>query len=56
MNQKLYKTLLKREGTTMTNSRKRQNLIRIGRRKINWDSRRRGLNPQDLRIMEKSLR
>jgi hypothetical protein len=40
----------------MSNSRIRQNLIRIGRRKVNWDSRRRGLNPQDLRIMGKYLR
>jgi hypothetical protein len=40
----------------MRNSKIRQNLIRIGRRKVNWDSRRRGLNPQDLRIMGKVLR
>jgi hypothetical protein len=40
----------------MSNSRTRKNLIRIGRRKVNWDSRRRGLNPQDLRIMGKYLR
>jgi succinate dehydrogenase flavin-adding protein (antitoxin of CptAB toxin-antitoxin module) len=40
----------------MSNSKTRKNLIRAGRRKINWDSRRRGLNPQDLRVMGKSLR
>jgi hypothetical protein len=40
----------------MSNSSTRQNLIRIGKRKENWDSRRRGLNPQDLRTMGKALR
>jgi hypothetical protein len=35
----------------MRNSSTRKNLIRTGRRKVNWDSRRRGLNPQSLRIM-----
>jgi hypothetical protein len=40
----------------MNKSRTRHNLIRIGRRQVNRDSRRRGLNPQDLRIMGKVLR
>jgi hypothetical protein len=40
----------------MRNSRIRQNLIRSGRRKVILDSRRRALNPQDLRIVGKSLR
>jgi hypothetical protein len=40
----------------MRNSRIRQNPIRTGRRKLIWDSRRRGLNPQDLRTMGKFLR
>jgi hypothetical protein len=39
----------------MRNSSTRKNLINIGRRKVNWDSRRRGLNPQSLRIMEKTI-
>jgi len=56
MNLRLYRTLFKRKGIVMNNSRTRLNLIRTGRRKVNWDSRRRGLNPQILRIMEKSLR
>jgi hypothetical protein len=34
----------------------KQNLTRTGRRKLIWDSRRRGLNPQDLRIMGKVLK
>jgi hypothetical protein len=38
----------------MNNSSTRNNLIRTGRRKVNWDSRR-GLNPQYLRIMGKYL-
>jgi hypothetical protein len=40
----------------MRNSRIRHNLMRNGRRKVIWDSRRRGLNPQDLRTMGKFLR
>jgi hypothetical protein len=40
----------------MSNSRIRHNIIRTGRRKIILDSRRRGLNPQYLRIMGKVLR
>jgi hypothetical protein len=40
----------------MINSRTRKNLIRIGRRTINCDSRRRGLNPQYLRIIGRALR
>jgi hypothetical protein len=40
----------------MNNSRIRQNLMRIGRRKVVQDSRRRGLNPQYLRTMGKVLR
>jgi hypothetical protein len=40
----------------MRNSKIRQNLIRIGRKKLNWDSRRRGLNPQYLRIMGNILK
>jgi hypothetical protein len=40
----------------MRNSRTRHNLIRIGKRKENWDSRKRGLNPQDLRTMGNFLR
>jgi hypothetical protein len=40
----------------MINSRIRQNLMRTGRRKVIRDSRRRGLNPQDLRTMGKVLR
>ena len=37
----------------MSNSRIRQNLMKTGRRKLIWDSRRRGLNPHDLRTMGK---
>jgi hypothetical protein len=40
----------------MINSRIRNNLIRTARRKEILDSRRRGLNPQDLRKMGKVLR
>jgi hypothetical protein len=40
----------------MNNSGIRENLTRTGRRKIILDSRGRGLNPQDLRIMGKALR
>jgi hypothetical protein len=40
----------------MRNLRIRKNLICIGRRKVNWDSRRRGLNIQYLRIMGKDIR
>jgi hypothetical protein len=39
----------------MINSRIIQNLMRIGRRKVFWDSRRRDLNPQYLRTMGKFL-
>jgi hypothetical protein len=39
----------------MSNSRIRQNLMRTGRTKLIWNSRR-GLNPQDLRTMGKVLR
>jgi hypothetical protein len=56
MNLRLYKTLFGRLGTVISNSSTRQNLIRIGRIEVNWDSRRRYLNPQGLRIMGKSLR
>jgi hypothetical protein len=40
----------------MINSRIRQNLMRIGRRKVIQDSRSRGLNPQYLRTMGKVIR
>jgi hypothetical protein len=40
----------------MKNLRTMNNLINIGRGKVNWDSIRRGLNPQGLRIMGKTLR
>jgi hypothetical protein len=40
----------------MNNSCTRKKLIRIGRRKVNWVSRRRGLNPQSLIIMGKYIR
>jgi hypothetical protein len=40
----------------MRNSRTRQNLMRTGKGKVIQDSRRRGLNPQDLRTMGKFLR
>jgi hypothetical protein len=40
----------------MSNSRIRQNLMRTKRRKVVQDSRRRGLNPKDLRTMENFLR
>jgi hypothetical protein len=33
----------------------KQNLTRTGRRKVVWDSRRRGLNPQYLRNMGRVL-
>jgi len=39
----------------MNSSGIRQNLMRIGRRKVVRDSRRRGLNPQDLRSMGRVL-
>jgi hypothetical protein len=56
MNLRPYKTPLGRKGITMRNSSTRQNLLRIGKRRENWDSRIRGLNPQDLRTMGKALR
>jgi hypothetical protein len=40
----------------MRNSRIRQNLMRTGRIKVARDSRKRGLNPQDLRTMGRVLR
>jgi len=40
----------------MSNSSTRKNLLRIGKRKENWDSRRRGLNLKDLGAMGKALR
>jgi hypothetical protein len=40
----------------MSNSSTGKNLIRIGKRKENWDSRRRGLNLQGLGTMGKALR
>jgi hypothetical protein len=39
----------------MRNSRVRQHLMNIGRRKIIRDSRRRGLNPQNLRNIVRVL-
>jgi hypothetical protein len=40
----------------MSNSRIRQNLMRTERRKVLRDSRKMGLNPQDLRTMGRVLR
>jgi len=40
----------------MSNSRIKHNLMRTGRRKVIWDSRRRGLNPQGLRTMGRVIR
>jgi hypothetical protein len=40
----------------MRKSNTRMNLIKIGKRKENWDLRRRDLNPQDLRTLGKALR
>jgi hypothetical protein len=51
MRQRLYKILFERQGITMSNSGIIQNPMKIGRRKTIRDSRRRGLNPQDLRTM-----
>jgi hypothetical protein len=56
MSQRPYKTLFRRKGISMRNSRMRRNLTRTGRRKVLWDSRRRGLNPQDSRAIKKVLR
>jgi hypothetical protein len=39
----------------MNGSRVKQNLVRTGRRRVVQDSRRRGLNPQDLRTMGRFL-
>jgi hypothetical protein len=47
--------LFERKGIAMRNSRIRHNPKNTGRRKKNWYSRRRGLNPKDLRTMGKSL-
>jgi hypothetical protein len=47
--------LFKRQGISMRNSRVGHNPMKTGRRKRIWDSRRRGLNPQDLRTMGKAL-
>jgi hypothetical protein len=39
----------------MNSSGIKQDLMKTGRRRVVWDSRRRDLNPQDLRTMEKIL-
>jgi hypothetical protein len=39
----------------MNSSEVRQNLVRTGRRRVVQDSRRRGLNPQDLRTIGRIL-
>jgi hypothetical protein len=55
MNQRPYKKLSERQGIVMNSLGVRQDLMRTGRRGINRDSRRRGLNPHDLRTMENIL-
>ena len=55
MNQIPYKKPSGRSGIVMNSSGIRQDLTRTGRRGVVQDSRRRGLNPQDLRTMERIL-
>jgi uncharacterized protein YqjF (DUF2071 family) len=56
MNQRPYKTLSGRQGIVMNSLGVRQNLARIGRRRVIQDSIRRGSNPQDLRTIGRNLR
>jgi hypothetical protein len=54
-NQRPYKKLSGRQGIVMNSLGVRQHPTRIGRRRVVRDSRRKGLNPQDLRTMENIL-
>jgi hypothetical protein len=47
MNPIPYNILFGKKGIAMSNLRIRQNLMRTRRRKVIWDSRSKGLNPQD---------
>jgi hypothetical protein len=53
---KTLEELSGRKGIAMRNSRIRHNLMRTRRIKVVWDSRRRGLNPPNLRTVGKVLR
>jgi hypothetical protein len=56
MNLRPWKIPFRRLGTSMKKSTTRQTIPRIGRRKVNYDSRRRGLNHQILRILRRVIR